>query len=134
MRVVITGGAGFVGRKLAARFLAEGEAIGPDGARGRLDELVLFDVTEPVPPLAPDKRLKLVTGDITDRATVEALITPATTTVIHLAAVVSGGRRTIGLRRRRLPLQVLVHPRVDGFSRLAAYSVRARSHVPAETI
>lgn len=89
MRVVITGGAGFVGRKLAARFLAEGEAVGPDGARGRLDELVLFDMAEPVPALAPDKRLKLVTGDIADRATVEALITPATTTVIHLAAVVS---------------------------------------------
>jgi nucleoside-diphosphate-sugar epimerase len=101
MRVVITGGCGFVGRKLAARLLAEGEAVGPDGARGRLDELVLFDMFAPMPPPAPDPRLRIVIGDIADPATVEAVITPATTSVIHLAAVVSDAAEAdldLGLR------------------------------------
>jgi nucleoside-diphosphate-sugar epimerase len=101
MRVVITGGCGFVGRKLAARLLAEGEAVGPDGARGRLDELVLFDMIEPQPPLPSDPRLQIATGDIADPATVEALITQATTSVIHLAAVVSAAAEAdldLGLR------------------------------------
>jgi nucleoside-diphosphate-sugar epimerase len=91
MRVVITGGTGFVGRKLAERLLRDGETIGTDGARVQISEIVLFDQAAPNPPMAADARLKTVTGDITDRAQVEALITPDTGSVWHLAAVVSAG-------------------------------------------
>jgi D-erythronate 2-dehydrogenase len=91
MRVVITGGTGFVGRKLAARLLREGAAEGP-GGRQEISELVLFDTAEPNPPLdIQDRRLTTVTGDITDRAQVEALIAPGTGSIWHLAAVVSAG-------------------------------------------
>ncbi|HUH83549.1 MAG TPA: D-erythronate dehydrogenase [Stellaceae bacterium] len=90
MKVVITGGAGFIGRRLAQRLLQRGAIAGPDGREQAIDELVLFDVAAPEPPIPPNNRLKLVTGDIADPATVRALIDKTTGTVFHLAAVVSG--------------------------------------------
>ena len=80
MRVVITGGCGFLGRRVALRLLD----------RGDIDELVLFDNASPALPLPEDRRLKLVTGDIADRAIVRGVIAPGTNSVFHLAAVVSG--------------------------------------------
>ena len=91
MRVVITGGTGFVGRKLAARLRRDGAAEGP-GGRQEITELVLFDNAAPNPPLElSDPRLRVVTGDITDQAQVEALIGPGIGSIWHLAAVVSAG-------------------------------------------
>jgi nucleoside-diphosphate-sugar epimerase len=84
MRIVITGGCGFLGRRVAMRLLDQGSALGP------VDELVLFDNAPPALPLPQDKRLRVVTGDIADRATVAALIAPGTDAVFHLAAIVSG--------------------------------------------
>jgi nucleoside-diphosphate-sugar epimerase len=80
MRVVITGGCGFLGRRVALQLLA----------RGDVDELILFDNAPPALPLPKDKRLRLVTGDIADREAVRHLISPGTDSVFHLAAVVSG--------------------------------------------
>ena len=91
MRVVITGGTGFVGRKLAERLLRDGAAQGPGGERKDISEIVLFDQAQPIPPIEPTNRLKIVTGDITDKAQVDALITPETGSIYHLAAVVSAG-------------------------------------------
>jgi D-erythronate 2-dehydrogenase len=92
MRVVITGGTGFVGRKLAARLLRDGATAGPGGGKENISEIVLFDNAEPNPPLdIEDARLTTVTGDITDPAQVETLITPETGSIWHLAAVVSAG-------------------------------------------
>jgi D-erythronate 2-dehydrogenase len=92
MRVVITGGTGFVGRKLAARLLRDGATEGLGGGRTEISELALFDNAEPNPPLdISDARLRTVAGDITDSAQVEALITPDTGSIWHLAAVVSAG-------------------------------------------
>ncbi len=92
MRVVITGGTGFVGRKLAARLLRDGTLGGPSGGSEEISELVLFDNVGPNPPFElSDPRLNVVTGDITDKAQVEALITPGTGSIWHLAAVVSAG-------------------------------------------
>ena len=84
MRIVITGGCGFLGRRTAIRLLEQGSALGP------ADELVLFDNAAPALSLPEDRRLKLVTGDIADRGTVRALIAPGTDAVFHLAAIVSG--------------------------------------------
>ena len=91
MRVVITGGTGFVGRKLAERLLRDGATAGPGGERKEISQIVLFDQAEPNPPIEPTNRLQLVTGDITDKDQVEALITPDTGSIYHLAAVVSAG-------------------------------------------
>ena len=80
MRVVITGGCGFLGRRVAQRLLE----------RRDVDELVLFDNASSALPLPEDPRLRLVTGDIADRETVVRVVTPGTNSVFHLAAVVSG--------------------------------------------
>jgi nucleoside-diphosphate-sugar epimerase len=90
MRVVITGGCGFIGRRLALEILARGRLAGPGGDAAEIDELVLFDNAASVLPLPEDRRLSVVTGDIADRATVRRLVTPGTASVFHLAAVVSG--------------------------------------------
>jgi nucleoside-diphosphate-sugar epimerase len=84
MRIVITGGCGFLGRRLALLLLDKGSAA------GKIDELVLFDNAPSALPLPDDKRVRLVTGDIADRDTVKALIAPGTDAVFHLAAIVSG--------------------------------------------
>ena len=80
MRVVITGGCGFLGYRLALRLIE----------RRDVDELVLFDNAPSGLPLPEDRRLRLVTGDIADREAVRGVITPGTGSVFHLAAVVSG--------------------------------------------
>jgi nucleoside-diphosphate-sugar epimerase len=84
MRIVITGGCGFLGRRLALLLLEQRGAPGPVG------ELVLFDNAPSALPLPEDPRLRVVTGDIADRATVTNLIAPGTDAVFHLAAIVSG--------------------------------------------
>jgi nucleoside-diphosphate-sugar epimerase len=80
MRIVVTGGCGFLGRRLALSLLAHGKA----------DEIVLFDSMPPALPLPEDPRLRLATGDIADRDAVRRVITPGSDAVFHLAAVVSG--------------------------------------------
>jgi len=84
MRIVITGGCGFLGRRLALLLLDKGTA------QGAIDELVLFDNAPSALPLPDDKRVRLVTGDIADRDTVARLIAPDIDAVFHLAAIVSG--------------------------------------------
>src|SRR5438874_3916224 len=84
MRIVITGGCGFLGRRVAFRLLEPGSIL------GSVDELLLFDNAAPALPLPEDPRLRLVTGDIADRDTVAQLIAPSTDAVFHLAAIVSG--------------------------------------------
>ena len=80
MRVVVTGGCGFLGRRVASQLLE----------RSEVEELVLFDNAPSALPLPEDNRLRLVTGDIAERETVHAVIAPGTDSVFHLAAVVSG--------------------------------------------
>ena len=83
MRIVVTGGCGFLGRRLALLLLERGSSLGP------IDELVLFDNAAATPP-PDDRRVRLVTGDIADRDTVRRLLAPGAAAVFHLAAVVSG--------------------------------------------
>src|SRR5438105_2512394 len=80
MRIVITGGCGFLGQRVALRLLA----------RGDVDELVLFDNAPSTLPLPDDKRLKVVTGLLAVRDAVRRLIPTGTDSVFHLAALVSG--------------------------------------------
>ena len=72
MRVVITGGAGFLGSRLARKILERGTLIGADGDQHVVRELVLFDMA----PAAGfnDPRVTVITGDVADAPTVRALI------------------------------------------------------------
>ena len=92
MKVVITGGAGFLGLRLANRLLERGELTGPSGAFEPIDALTLFDVGAPAAvPSAAGVAAEAVTGDIADRDTVFGLIDRDDIAVFHLASVVSGG-------------------------------------------
>ena len=94
MRVVITGGTGFVARKLAQRLLKDGTTTGPDGTPQEISEIVLFDNVEANPPVNyNNSNVQPVIGDITDKADVEEIIKGGrgAGSIWHLAAVVSAG-------------------------------------------
>lgn len=78
MKIMITGGAGFLGKRLAAGLLA----------RADIDEIVLVDVA-PAEGHA-DPRIRTVTGDIADSSLMASLVDARTAGIFHLAAVVSG--------------------------------------------
>ena len=91
MKIVITGGGGFIGRRLAKRILTEGELTGPSGKREPITELVLFDAVSPPEDDLADDRISATVGDITDADMVSEVINQETDSVFHLAAVVSAG-------------------------------------------
>ncbi|GGM53250.1 hypothetical protein GCM10011608_42650 [Micromonospora sonchi] len=85
MRVMITGGAGFLGTLLARRLLAGEVGVGGAAPR-RVKELVLVDLVAPQPDLLADPRVTPMTGAM------EAQLPTVGTAdlVFHLAGVVSG--------------------------------------------
>lgn len=87
MRVVITGGAGFLGTRLARSLLERGSLVDASGRTRPLRELVLLDVVEATPV---DPRVRTIAGDLADPAVIERVVTADTDSIFHLAAVVSG--------------------------------------------
>jgi nucleoside-diphosphate-sugar epimerase len=85
MRVIITGGAGFVGTLLARRLLAGPVEIGGRPAAA-VDELVLVDLSAPAADVAADPRARAATIDLAADA---GALGPADV-IFHLAGVVSG--------------------------------------------
>ncbi|MDH6158875.1 MULTISPECIES: D-erythronate dehydrogenase [unclassified Janthinobacterium] len=88
MRVLITGGAGFLGQRLARQLLAQGQLTDSQGQLQTISELVLVDVVAAHD--FNDARVKVVTGDIADGALMRATIDTQTSSIFHLAAIVSG--------------------------------------------
>lgn len=90
MQVVITGGAGMLGKKLAKKLLERGTLAGPDGTQRTIDKLVLMDIAE-APDIPKDKRVSFVAGQVYDPELMRKLISGDTNSVFHFAAVVSAG-------------------------------------------
>ena len=91
MKVVITGGTGMLGRRLAMRLLAADELVGPSGRCEQVDKLVLVDAFEPAEAPPDDPRVEVVSADICDPQVAARIIGTDTDSVFHFAAVVSGG-------------------------------------------
>ena len=85
LRVIVTGGAGFIGTMLARRLLAGPVTVG-DAPPAKVDELVIADLAAPPPDVAADPRVRAVTGDLP--AVVSRL--GEAEAIFHLAGVVSG--------------------------------------------
>lgn len=145
MRVAITGGAGFIGRRLADTLLVRGYLSGPAGDKDRIGELVIFDTRAPSPAMRDDPRLRVVVGDLTSRDTLARALGPDIDTVFHLAGVVSGGAEAdlqlglkVNLDGTRLLLDYLAEtgrkPRLIFASTLAVYGGPDALHVTDKTV
>ena len=88
MKVLITGGAGFLGRRLAAKLLERGTLKDADDTDRTIEQIVLVDVVQGTP--FTDPRVRRVTGDISDPDFFATAIDSDTGSIFHLAAVVSG--------------------------------------------
>jgi len=88
MRIVITGGGGFLGGRLARKLLERGALTDARGHQREIVSIVLLDVAAVAPP--DDRRITVMTGDLADAATAARAVAPDTDSVFHLAAVVSG--------------------------------------------
>ncbi|MEO6567567.1 MAG: D-erythronate dehydrogenase [Opitutaceae bacterium] len=79
MKIIITGGAGFLGQRLAKRLLEKY----PDTPSLLLVDRVTTNAFD------GNNRVQSVVADIADRAEMQRLVTPDTAVIYHLAAIVS---------------------------------------------
>jgi nucleoside-diphosphate-sugar epimerase len=140
MKVLITGGAGFLGQRLAQAVLMRGALAGASGAQEAIDEVVLLDQT--AAPATTDPRVRVVAADLTADGVIESVVDTGTRAIFHLAAVVSGGAEAdfdLGMRvnldatRRLLDrCRALGHqPRVVFASSVAVFGGELPDPVPA---
>jgi nucleoside-diphosphate-sugar epimerase len=85
MKVVIIGGAGMVGRKLA-------ESLAKDGALGgrTISHLTLYDVVPATSPKGATFPVEIATGDLPAAGETDRLVAAKPDVIFHLAAIVSG--------------------------------------------
>jgi len=88
MKVLITGGGGFIGYRLARKLLERGTLAGADGRQVPVTQIKLLDGA--FPP-NPDPRLACVPGDLSAPGLIGEVLDRDTAAVFHLAAVVSAG-------------------------------------------
>jgi nucleoside-diphosphate-sugar epimerase len=91
MRVVITGGSGFLGQMLTRRLHDRHALTGPSGHPESIDSIVVFDAVAPPGHTPADPRVESVVGDIRDTEVVRSLVDHDDVSVFHLASMVSAG-------------------------------------------
>jgi len=90
MRVLITGGAGFLGVRLARRLLAMASLSLAGGPPDASIQLLLTDLSPPPADLQADPRVQFVGGELNALLGSSALPLTGCAAVMHLAAAVSG--------------------------------------------
>ena len=88
MKVLITGGAGFLGQRLAKKLLERGTLKGANDEDSSIDQIVLVDIAQDAP--LSDKRVRYIVGDIGDADFLKGTVDASTNSIFHLAAIVSG--------------------------------------------
>jgi nucleoside-diphosphate-sugar epimerase len=89
MKVVVTGGAGFLGQLLIRALCARGRLTDSGGAEREIEQIVAIDRSH-ASRLHVDERVGYVVGDISQPALLKHVLGTDTSTLFHLAAVVSG--------------------------------------------
>lgn len=87
MKVVITGGAGFLGQLLIAELLNEDTLSDAQGQPQEIERIVVFDQIQ---GQLTGQRVSYVTGDIGDTSLLSGVLDATVGGVFHLATVVSG--------------------------------------------
>lgn len=105
MKILITGGGGFLGFRLAKALLARGKLGGK-----AITSITLLDGAFP-PAAAREAKLKAVVGDVSDAKVLAQVCPPDTDAVFHLAAVVSGAAEAdfdLGMRVNLKGMELLL--------------------------
>ncbi len=90
MDVLVTGGSGFIGKRVVIKLLERGTVTTHDDDTANIDTLIVVDVVPPADPFAGDPRVRFVQADFARSNTFAPLITPKVGVVFHLGAAVSG--------------------------------------------
>ncbi|MDO8768847.1 MAG: NAD-dependent epimerase/dehydratase family protein [Burkholderiaceae bacterium] len=90
MHILITGGSGFLGARLARTLLAKGSLALGGAAAQTITSITLTDRAAPPEDLQADPRVRFAGGDLNDLLTTHQLPAADTSVVFHLAAAVSG--------------------------------------------
>ena len=88
MKVLITGGGGFLGYRLAQALWKKRMLPDATGVSQAISQITLFDMAFPE---NVDGCFKCIKGDLNDRTLIETTLGGDTDAVFHLASVVSGG-------------------------------------------
>ncbi|HKE67207.1 MAG TPA: D-erythronate dehydrogenase [Micromonosporaceae bacterium] len=88
MKVVITGGGGFIGSQLTSALLERGYLVGPSGNEEPIQSITLIDISHPS-SVTDDPRIERVVADATDDVAIRPAIGQDDVSVFHLASMVS---------------------------------------------